>query len=130
MGKKRRNKYEPKPFEIANTSLNDNEHYTRFYDSLINSVAFKQLSNPARTVLMILKYQYKGDYTGDTIICPYTYIQQWIGNTKTIKNALEELEEKGFIRIIHGTRQSADKELYRTPNQYQFITDWRNYRNI
>lgn len=119
---RKRQRYAPECFETSKPS----EHYTRFYDSMIDSVAYKKLSSSARTVLMILKRQYKGNFSGDTVICRYLDIQEYGMNTRTIKRALCDLEEKGFIKITYGTKQSSGN-LHRTPNEYKFISDWQKY---
>lgn len=121
--KRKANKYKPESFETGKAD----DSYTRFYNSMIDSSAYKSLSSSARTVLMVLKRQYKGNYTGDTVVCPYHDIQQYGLNTRTIKRAIMELEEKGFIKITYGTRQAKDCNARRQPNEYKFIGDWKNY---
>lgn len=117
------NKYSPESFETSKP----NEHFTRFYDSMITSDAFMALTSSARTVFLILKLQFKGNYTGNTVTCPYATIQKYGLNTTTIKKAILDLEEKGFIKIEYGARQTRDKELKRQPNKYKFIDSWKTY---
>lgn len=121
--KAKRNKYSPEAFETSKP----NEHYTRLYDSMLTSEAFMALTSSARSVLLILKLQFKGNYTGNTVICPYSTIQKYGLNTTTIKNALLDLSEKGFIEIEYGTLQMKGKELKRQPNKYKFIDAWKSY---
>lgn len=123
MSKSKRQKYKPESFETAKP----NGHYSRMYDDMVDSTAFKALSSSARTVLIVLKRQFKGNYTGNTIRCPYKDIQAYGLNSTTIKRALSDLEQKGFIKIERGARQTADKNLYRQPNEYTFIDAWKNY---
>ena len=123
MSGKRKSKNSCEPFE----AVNGHEHFTRLYDSMLESSAYRSLSHAARTVYIELKKQYKGSYTGDTVICPYKVFQEYGMNTVTIKNALCDLEEKGFIEVIQGTPQAQGCNIRRQANQYRFTSAWKNY---
>lgn len=114
--------YDPRPFETTSKST-----YTRIYDDMLMSDAFRSLGNPARFVYLLLKSEYKGNYTGNTVTCPYSTMKPYGMNTKTIKRALLELEEKGFIEIEYGTRQF-DGNLRRDRNKYTFSDKWKEYK--
>lgn len=120
--KTKRNKYSPESFETSKP----NGHWVRFYADMLNSEAYKTLSHKARTALIVLKLQYKGNFTGSTVVCPYKEFQQYGMNTTTIKKALMELEEKGFVKISYGARQ-INGNLHRQPNEYEFIDAWKSY---
>lgn len=117
-------KYKPEAFETKRSS----DHFTRLYDSMLESDAFKSLTHAARTVYLILKLQYRGSFTGATVICPYKEFQSYGMNTATVRKALSDLEQYGFIRIEHGTRQYKDSNLKRQPNEYTFSDKWQEYR--
>lgn len=63
---KKRNKEPPQKWEC----ISGHEHFTRLFDSLIHSPAYRVLSPVAAKTLVILKSEYKGNYTGNNIICP------------------------------------------------------------
>ena len=119
---RKKQRYEAQPFESAK----DREHYTPFYDSMIDSEKFKKLSSSARTVLLVLKRQYKGNYSEyATVVCPYSELNQYGLQNKTIRKALDELEQSGFIVTERGTRQCCGN-LHRNPNRYKFVDKWWN----
>lgn len=117
----RKKSYKPHFFE----STTSNEHYTRLYDSMLKSDAWKDLNHSSRSVYTILKMQYKGEYTGETVLCPYKDFQEYGMNTTTIKNAIKDLEEHGFIRCEHGVLVTGN--LHREPNEYRFISEWKDW---
>ena len=119
---KKSTKYKPLPFETARP----HDHYSRIYDDMIYSEAYKSLSHAARTAYMILKAQYRGNYTGNSVICPYREFKQFGMGTQTVNNALSDLENKGFIQIKHGTKQAKGSHLNRQPNEYIFSDKWKD----
>ena len=121
MGKKK--KYEPERWE---TPISD-DHFTRLYDHMMKSEAWKDLKHSSRSVYTLLKMQYKGNYTGHIIKCPYSYFQDYGMSTTTIKNAVRDLEEHGFIRCKVGTLVT--KNLHRQPNEYEFSSDWIEWKS-
>lgn len=112
------------------SSQNGHDRYTRIYSSMFESVAWKSLSHASRTVYFELKSQYRGNYTGTTIKCPYSvFIQKYGMNSNTVSKALSELEAKGFIKIERGTKQCKNTSLHRQPNEYTFSSDWKKFNN-
>ena len=98
------------------------EHFTRLHDTLITSKQYKQLSHAARTVYVLIKSQYKGNYNGNRIIYPYRQFQEYGMNTNTISRAVQELEAAGFIDI---ERQGfTTKNLHRQPTIYKLSSRW------
>ena len=118
----RKKRYTPEHFETTASS----EHFTRLYDSMLKSEAWKDLNHASRTVYLVLKMQYKGDFSGKTIQCPYKVFQEYGMNTSTIRSALRGLEEHGFIKVEHGVMVT--RNLHREPNEYTFISDWQQWR--
>ena len=98
-------------------SGNSHEHHIRLYDNMLNSPAWRSLSNGARTLYITILSQYKGVYSGDTVICPYSYMEEHGIRRGSIPKWLDELKEKGFIKIQGGG-------LYKQPNHYELIKDW------
>lgn len=119
---KKRTSYKAKSWETSRT----NDHYTRLHDELLNSAAYKSLSHAARTVYTVLKMQYRGDFTGDEVVCPYATFNAYHMQNRTISKAIAELENKGFIKAERGALQTGN--LHREPNKYQFINKWRDFK--
>lgn len=69
---KKRNKEPPQRWEC----VNEHEHFTRFFDSLIHSPAYRVLAPVSAKILLVFKSEYKGNYTGNNIICPYAHIAE------------------------------------------------------
>ena len=122
MGKKKRS-YKAEPFEALVT----NDHFTRMYDTQIKSEAYKDLRHSSRTVLLILRMQYKG--YDNTVQCPYTDFKEYGLNSETVKRAIADLEQHGFIKCERGRVAWRDdkKSLHQTPNEYTFSTEWRTW---
>ena len=124
MGRKK--KYEAERFETPVKG----EHFTRLYDTMLKSDAWKDLNHASRSVYLILKMQYKGDYTGNTVMCPYKVFQEYGMNTSTVKKAITDLTEHGFIRCDNGivVYHEGSKTLHRTPNEYTFVSEWIKWK--
>lgn len=117
MGKKRR--APPPSFMTAQP----HKGFVQMFNDQLDSPAFKSLSPVARSIYLILRQQYKGGYTGNDIICPYTtFIENGISRN-SIPDNLHMLEAMGFITYEHGG-------LYHIPNLYHFTSDWKNIRSI
>lgn len=65
---KKKNREPPQKWE----SITDHERFVRIFASMIESLAFKVLSPVATKMLLILKNEYRGNYTMNNIICPYS----------------------------------------------------------
>ena len=118
----RKKRYEAERWETPIKS----DHYTRLYDMMLTSEAWKDLNHASRTVYLILKMQYKGNYSGNTVQCPYKDFQEYGMNTSTIKKCINNLEEHGFIRCTPGVLIT--KNLHKEPNEYTFISDWIDWK--
>ncbi len=120
----RKKRYTPKTWERVG---GDRQHVS-IYQSMCQSDAWRNLSHAAIRVYLIMKSQYRGDYTGDTVTCPYKVIKENAPgmNNKTISRAIGELETKGFIIIDRGTFVTGN--LKNEPNRYKFSDKWRTYK--
>ena len=115
----RKKKRVPETFESCGKS---NEHFTALYDSMIESAAYKSLSSSARTVYTVIKSKYRGDFTGNEITCPYAVFEEYGLQHTTVKRALDDLENAGFIEV---ERQGfTTKNLHREPNIYRLSSRW------
>lgn len=53
--------------------------FVQMFNDQLNSPTFISLSNVAKVMYLILRQEFKGDYTGNNIICPYnTFIEKGI----------------------------------------------------
>ncbi len=93
-------------------------HYVTFFDDLLNSPAYIALRAHAKEAYTILMQEYKGKYTGSTVICPYSTFQEKGMRPNTLSRALTQLEFYDFIKIEHGG-------LEHTPSKYHFVEDWK-----
>ena len=117
MGRKK--KSPPPSFATAGTW---HTHYVVLFDDLLNSPAYIALSAAAKEAYTILMQEYKGIYTGDKIVCPYSTFTAKGMRTNTVSRALMMLERFGFIRVEeHGG-------LERRPNVYRLIDGWKSIR--
>lgn len=117
MGRKK--KSPPPSFATAETW---HTHYVVLFDDLLNSPAYIALSAAAKEAYTILMQEYKGIYTGDKIVCPYSTFTSKGMRTNTVSRALMMLERFGFIKVEeHGG-------LERRPNVYRLIDGWKSVR--
>ena len=113
MGRKR--KVPPPAFATGGTW---HTHYIVLFDDLLNSPAYIALSSAAKETYTILMQEYKGNYTGPDIICPYkTFISKGM-RANTVSRAISELEAFGFISCDHGG-------LQHQPNVYHLADKWK-----
>lgn len=84
-------------------SIRDNERFIRFFESMYESPAF--IAHPAVSVrlYLILKNEYRGNYTGNRVICTYNTIVKHGISRNTIRPNLRILEALGFIVMEEGT---------------------------
>lgn len=118
MGRKKK-RSPPPPFATAKGDWHT--HYVVLFDDLLNSPAYIALSAHAKEAYTILMQEYKGDYSGPTVTCPYSTFQKKGMRSNTLSRALTELEVFGFIRIDHGG-------LEHRPSIYHLTSDWQQIR--
>lgn len=116
---RRRKKYNIEPW----ASLTTSDSFVSLYRTMLNSEAYKDLRHASRTVYTILRLQYNG--TGDTVKCPYKDFKEYGLDSTTVRRALTDLEEHGFIKVTHGALVT--KNLHKDANEYQFVTGWRTW---
>lgn len=117
MAKKRRDP--PQKWE----SKTDHERFVRIFASMIELPAFKALSPVATKMLLILKKEYRGNYTMNNIICPYSTFEDNGISRNSISPGLRLLEAMGFIVMEHGS-------LMRQPTVYHFSDKWKEVKDI
>ena len=85
---------------------------------MIDSPAYKRLTNASRTAYLLLRRQVKKP--GDReVIFPYKDAELYM-NRHTFSGAIKQLQELGFIE------KSGHGGLYRQPNVYRFVEKWRD----
>lgn len=114
MGKKKQRDPPPK-FSTGGTW---HTHHVIFFDDLLDSPAYIDLSAHAKETYTILMQEYKGEYSSPTIICPYTTFKEKGMRPNTLSRALTQLECYGFIEIEHGG-------LEHQPSKYTFVDKWK-----
>lgn len=118
MGRKKRRA----PLPTFMTAL-PHKGFVQMFNDQLNSPAFISLSNVAKVMYLILRQEFKGDYTGNNIICPYnTFVEKGISKNSISEN-LRMLEAMGFITWEHGG-------LYHQPNVYHFTNGWQKIRTM
>lgn len=113
----RRKKIPPNP---AFTNMKSGHiHFVALYSDMLVSEIYCKLSSAAKEVYTLIRLQYKGDYSGNTVKCPYNTFQKKYGMRRsTVSRALTELESFGFIDILRGG-------LRHMPNEYTFSEAWK-----
>lgn len=97
--------------------------FVPMFNDQLNSPAFISLSTVAKVMYLILRQEYKGDYTGNNIICPYsTFVEKGISRN-SISDNLRQLEALGFITWENGG-------LYHQPNHYHFTDGWKKIHTM
>ena len=92
MGRKRRRA--PSPSFMTSLA---HKGFIQMFNDQLDSPAFICLSPVVKVMYLILRQQYKGDYTGNDIICPYsTFIEKGISRNSIPEN-LRMLKAMGFI---------------------------------
>ena len=93
-------------------------HHVILFDDLLDSPAFIALSAHSKEAYIILMQEYKGNYTGPDVICPYKTFQEKGMRPNTLSRALLELEVFGFITCDRGG-------LQHQPNVYHLVDEWK-----
>ena len=116
----RKKRSPPPAFATSKGTWERNPYCLLFYD-MLNSPAYIELSASAKEAYTILREEYKGPLTGDTVICPYSTFQSKGMRPNTLFRALIMLEVFGFIKVDHGG-------LEHQPNRYTFSEGWKSIR--
>lgn len=112
----------PKPPPPPFATMGDwHNHFTPFFDDQLNSLAYVNLSAHAKEAYTIIRQEYKGNYTGDKVICPYSTFASKGMRANTVSRAILQLECYGFISIDRGG-------LEHRPSVYHLISDWKKIR--
>lgn len=114
----RKPKPPPPPFATTGDWHN---HFTPFFDDQLNSLAYVNLTAHAKEAYTIIRQEYKGNYTGDKVICPYSTFASKGMRANTVSRAILQLECYGFISIDRGG-------LEHRPSVYHLISDWKKIR--
>ena len=117
MGRKK--KRDPPPSWAS--ARGGSEHFTPMYDSMLNSPAYIVLSPIAKVIYQILRQEYKGAYTGNEVLCPYSTIERKGVSRNSIYDGLLMLEALGFITYKRGG-------LYHQPSVYHFSDKWQQIK--
>lgn len=118
-------KQNPRPPDFLTTKGTwHHNHHTPIFDEMIDSPAWMVLSDGAKNVYLLIAREYKGAYTGNTVICPYSTMTAHRIRKQSIPKWLRELQALGFIRI------ESNGGLYKIPNEYRLISDWSKYKTI
>lgn len=119
MSRKNKKRDPPEKWE----SRSEHERFVRIFESMYESPAFIALPAAAVRLYLILKNEFRGDYTGNRIICPYDTIVKHGISRNTIRPNLRILEALGFITIEEGT-------LMREASIYHFSDKWKDIKDI
>lgn len=114
---RKKNRTPPPAFATKRRTWEKN-HYVMLFDDQLDSPAYISLSSSAKLAYTILRQEYKGEYSGSKVICPYSTFEKKGMRANTLSNALLQLEVFGFIKVDHGG-------LEHKPNVYQFSEDWK-----
>ena len=96
------------------------EHFVPILKHMINSEAFKQLTNASRVSYLLIKAQVK-KAGQDEVVFPYSHAEAWM-NRHTFSRSIKQLIDLGFIE------RSSFGGLYRRTNIYRLIERWRDVK--
>lgn len=119
----RRNKNARPPDFLTTKGTYSHNHHFKLFSEMMESSAWFALSTGARAVYLSLLNEYKGDYNGSKVICPYETMGKQGIRKQSIPNWLTELEALGFIKIIRGG-------MYKIPNEYLLIGEWAKIKTV
>ena len=91
---RKNNKREPPQKWECNS---DHERFVRIFESMFESPAYKALTPVASRIYQILKNEYRGNFTMNNIVCPYSTMEEYGISRNSIPPALRLLEALGFI---------------------------------
>lgn len=104
-------------------SFTNHERFVRIFESMYESPAFTSLPANAVRLYLILKNEYRGNFTMNNIICTYDTIEAHGISRNSISPALRILEALGFIVIQPGA-------LMREASVYHFSDKWKEIKDI
>ena len=117
---RKNNKREPPQKWECNS---DHERFVRIFESMFESPAFIALTPVASRIYLILKNEYRGNFTMNNIVCPYSTMEEYAISRNSIPPALRLLEALGFIVREPGN-------LMREPTVYHFSDKWKDIKDI
>ncbi len=104
-------------------SIPNDTRFVRIFESMYESPAFISLPPVSVRLYLILKNEYRGNYTGNKIICTYDTIVAHGISRNSIRPSLRILEALGFIVMEEGT-------LMREASIYHFSDKWKEIKDI
>ncbi len=119
MSRKNKKRDPPEKWE----SRSEHERFVRIFESMYESPAFISLPANSVRLYLILKNEYRGNYTGNKIVCTYDTIVAHGISRNTIRPNLRILEALGFIVMEEGT-------LMREASIYHFSDKWKEISDI
>jgi hypothetical protein len=96
------------------------ENFVPVVKFMINSPAFKRLTNASRVAYLLLKAQCNKPGQRD-VIFPYSHAAEYM-NRHTFSRSINQLVEFGFIE------KSDFGGLFRRTNVYRLIEEWRKIK--
>lgn len=119
----RKNMTGPPSFLTTKPTFNRNRHIKLFHE-MLESPAWIVLDHGAQSVYISILAEYKGNYTGNRVKCPYDTMRKHGIRTQSIPKWLVELEALGFIKIT--TRGG----MYKIPNEYLLVAEWAKIKTV
>jgi hypothetical protein len=99
--------------------------YTKIHQDMFDSKAWQALKLRQRGLYLEFKRKFTKYSSGDTnvndISMPYSEYTKWYGNDKTFRQDLDELINKGFIKVVSSGWTS------RQPSKYGLSDYWQKY---
>lgn len=101
-----------------------NEQHIRLTRSLLLSPAYKDLGKNATKILNAMKIIARGENEFEfSSSLGVQYLGLSNKSNKSVREAIKELHEHGFIKCIEFSNGSGRKS-----NKYQFISDWISWK--
>jgi len=121
----KRKPYRPKPFE----SVGGNNLSANLYATMLQSQAYKNLTNGARTLYTFMKLQLYGaknltDHPNTDFVFNWGMASKTYGiytNKKQFRIDRDRLVEYGFIEVVECGKNTRTKNIYRFSDKWQEV---------
>ena len=121
--------YVPKSFETIER-VPGCKSYASIYIPMLQSRAYKRLSNRARTLYTFMKAQYRGaknisEHTDQEFYFNWSMASTVYGlytNKKAFYDDIKSLIENGFIEVVENGKTTRTRSIYRYSDKWKSIT--------
>ena len=128
MSRKGKRAYVPKPFESIE-GVPGARVYASIYVPMLQSKAYRNLTNGARTLYTFMKAQYRGAHLAEHLETEFVF--NWAMANKTyglytnkrqFYTDIDRLVQNGFIEVVEHGKNTRTKNIYRYSDKWKSIS--------